>query len=397
MKHIISFLLTIAASFFLVPAGAFAIEPDEPDFEAHLKEIGWEKKDYLNYLEGKGWSLADFESADELGTPLTEESILEMMDTYELTRGQLNELLSENGDIEEGQDVLEGTYLIFAEDVDTYVDFYMNGWEGTPIDEKNLAELLDVYGFQSREELEQFLREHDDSIENYEYIEDLDYSLDFYINGSEAEDAISDLFSEIGLTDEEIEALFNYLSTLELDDPVMEEEMIKLSERMMAFEEFESLNDLSAEQMAELLDIFKSMLDLLQIKTDYYIVKDGNMKPVSLKSIFTVNVEKGSRLLIKLSNLQEELLADILVTAEMFGSDLIQETGRDLKEANQIVKEHPIYTKSVIETKPAVKTVKGGELPKTAANAPGYAFGGIMLILAGTWFFRKYSKQSRQS
>ncbi|MEK3808497.1 processed acidic surface protein [Bacillus sp. FSL H8-0547] len=397
MKLILSFLLTIAASFFLVPAGAFAIEPDEPDFEAHLKEIGWEKKDYLNYLEGKGWSFADFESADELGTPLTVESILEMMDTYELTRGQLNELLSENGDIEEGQDVLEGTYLIFAEDVDMYVDFYMNGWEGTPIDEKNLAELLGVYGFQSREELEQFLREHDDSIEHYEYIEDLDYSLDFYINGSEAEDAISDLFSEIGLTHEEIEAIFNFLSTLELDDPVIEEEMIELSERMMEFEEFESLNDLSAEQMAELLDIFKSMLDLLQINTDYYIVKDGNMKPVSLKSILTVNVEKGSRLLIKLSNLQEELLADILVTAEMFGSDLIQETGGDLMKANQIVNEHPAYSKPVSENKPISKTVKGGELPETSTGAAGYVLAGMVLILAGSWFLRKYNMQSRQS
>jgi len=139
------------------------------------------------------------------------------------------------------------------------------------------------------------------------------------------------------------------------------------------------------------------MLDLLQIKTDYYIVKDGNMQPVSLKSILTVNVEKGSRLLIKLSNLQEELLADILVTAEMFGSDLIQETGRDLKEANQIVKEHPIYTKSVIENQPAVKTVKGGELPETSTGAAGYVLAGMVLILAGSWFFRKYSKQSRQS
>ncbi|MGD6795025.1 processed acidic surface protein [Metabacillus indicus] len=397
MKHIISFLLTIAATFFLMPAGAFANGPDEADFEAHLKEIGWEEKDYSNYLESKGWSLADFESADELGTPLSEESISTILENYVLSRDQLNELLSENGDIEEGQDVLDGTYLIFAEDVDVYVEFYINGWEGTPIDEKNLAELLDIYGFESKEELEQFLREQDDSIENYEYIEDLDYAVDFYINGSEAEDAISELFSEIGLTDEEIEALLTYLSTLEMDDPMIEEEMIKLSERMMAFEEFESLNDLSAEQMAELLDIFKSMLDLLEIKTDYYIVKDGNMQPVSLKSILTVNVEKGSRLLIKLSNLQEELLADILVTAEMFGSDLIQETGRDLKEANQIVKEHPIYTKSVIETKPAVKTVKGGELPETSTGAAGYVLAGMALILAGSWFFRKYSKQSHQS
>lgn len=397
MKHIFSFLLTIAASFFMVPAGALAIEPDEPDFAEHLEEIGWEKKDYLNYLESKGWSLADFESADELGTPLSEESISVILGNYELSREQLNELLSENGDIEEGQDVLDGTYLIFAEDVDMFVDFYINGWEGTPIDEKNLGELLDVYGFQSREELEQFLREHEDSIENYEFIEDLDYAVDFYINGSEAEDAISELFAEIGLTDEEIEALLTYLSTLEMDDPVIEEEMIKLSERMMAFEEFESLNDLSAEQMAELLDIFKSMLDLLQIKTDYYLVKDGNMQPVSLKSILTVNVEKGSRLLIKLSNLQEEFLADILVTAEMFGSDLIQGTGKDLMQANQIVKEHPAYSKPVSESKPVSKTVKGGELPDTAANAAGYVLAGMALILAGSWFFRKYSKQSRQS
>jgi processed acidic surface protein len=47
-----------------------------------LEDISWDKQDYINYLESKEWDLVDFESVDDLGTPLTEESIQLVLDEF---------------------------------------------------------------------------------------------------------------------------------------------------------------------------------------------------------------------------------------------------------------------------------------------------------------------------
>lgn len=380
MKHLLSLLFAVALGFALLPVSALAIEPDDSEFELFLKGIGWEKQDYIDYLESKGWSLEDFETVDELGTPLTEEAIQSVLQEFELSREELNALLVENGDLEEGEDVLEGTWIIFAEELHFFVDFYVNGWEGTPIDENNLKQLLEDYGFESKEALEQFLRENDDSIENYEYIEDLEFAVNFYVNGDEYLD-LSGLFTEFGLTDEELERLFAHLETLDLEDPVFLDKLLELSERLMAFEDFETADELSAEQIAEFLDIFREMLELFQVETKYYLVKDGEKNPLTFEALLTMKTTNGYDLLVEIYNKQGEFLADILLTAEMFGSELIQETGKDIKQVEKIV--------TGASTKPPVKTVKGGMLPKTASDYAGNALVGLCLALAGAVLFRK--------
>lgn len=438
MKKLLSLLLAITISLGLLPMSAFAIKPNNNDYKAFLKEIGWESQDYVEYLKSKDWTLGDFNSVDELGTPLTEEGVQAVMQEFDLSREKLNELLVEYGDIEEGQDVLDGTYIIFEEDLfeevdyiigtpindenlkqllndynlgsieeldallkenddslenyeyiedlDWAVDYYINGddWEGTPINDENLQQLLKDYNLGSIEELDALLKENDDSRDNYEYIEDLEWAVDFYINGDEyLEEDISDLFTEIDLTDEEMEKLFTHLETLNWEDPDFLDSMMVLAERMMAFEEFETVEELSAEQVAELLSIFSEMKQLLQIETKYYLVVDGKKQPISMDSLLTMDSTNGHDLIMEIYNLNGELLADMRITGDMFGSEIIQETGKDIQEAEKIV------TAPTTKAKPPVKTVKGGELPKTATEHVENILLGLCLAAAGLFLFRR--------
>ncbi|MFD1851532.1 processed acidic surface protein [Oceanobacillus bengalensis] len=180
MKRIVSLLLALIISIGVLPTIVLAIEENDPAFESYIEEIGWEKQDYIDYLESKEWSLEDhFISVDELGIPLTEESIKPVLEDFDLTREELNALLVEFGDIAEGQDVLDGEYLVFEEDLSYTVDYYVNGL--TPVDDNSLQELLDYYEFDSKEALESFLNEYDESIEYYDYIEDLEMTVDMYL------------------------------------------------------------------------------------------------------------------------------------------------------------------------------------------------------------------------
>jgi processed acidic surface protein len=385
MKHLVTLLLALSLSFGILPVSAFAIEQNDQEFEAYLKEIGWEKQDFIDFIESKEWYLEDFESVDELGMPLTEDGVQSVLKDFDLSREELNDLLVEWGDIEEGQDVLDSPYFLFNEDLETSVDFYLNGWEGTPIDDENLQQLLEEYNLESVEALEELLKENDDSLESYEYIEDLQWAVDFYINGDEyMEDEFADLFTEIGLTDEEMEKLFVHLETLNWEDPAFLDSMMLLGERMMAFEEFETADELSAEQIAEMLAIFTEMKQLLQIETKYYLVVEGEKQPVSLDTLMTIDSTNGNDLVMEIYNTNGELLLDLVLTADMFGSELIQETGKDIQEAEKIVTEAPMAAK------PPVKTIKGGELPKTATNHVGNTLAGLAIAAVGILFFRRF-------
>jgi processed acidic surface protein len=124
MKHLVTLLLALSLSFGILPVSAFAIEQNDQEFEAYLKEIGWEKQDFIDFIESKEWYLEDFESVDELGMPLTEDGVQSVLKDFDLSREELNDLLVEWGDIEEGQDVLDSPYFLFNEDLETSVDFY---------------------------------------------------------------------------------------------------------------------------------------------------------------------------------------------------------------------------------------------------------------------------------
>lgn len=385
MKGALTIITSLLLAIAIGAGSASAISENDRGFNRLLAEMGWEKADYMAYLDAKGWPLDEVYSADMLGTPLTEDGIAQMMDTYGLTRAELNSLLEEFGDLDAGEDVLDGEFIIFMEELEESLDFYMNFEQDfTPITDANLALLLEDFGFASKEELEQFLNSFDESLADYEFIEDLESSIMFYQEEWLFDLDMENVFAEFGLTEQELERLLQHFDTLDYTNPQFEERLMALSERMIAIEEFSTITELSAEQIAELLSIYDEFMEIFEMEAKYYFVKGDEKKEMSVQSLISLESTDGYDLLIELYNLEGDFLADILLTADMFGSDLIVDTGKELENSTPTVIPPP--------KKPADntnQTVKGGKLPKTASDFAQNAAIGLGFIAFGALLFRR--------
>lgn len=440
MKKLLVLLLAVLLVVSAVPASTFAIDKNDPEFDKFLKEINWSKKDYINYLNSKDWYLEDFSDVEELGTPLSEKGVQSVMANYELTRTELNALFVEFGEIEEGEDVLDAMYIIFNEDLDSYTEFYLSAgieendpeflsfleeinwskedylaylaskdWSledfwtidelGTPLSEEGVQTVMTDFEL-TREELNALLVEFYDLEEGEDVLdgmyiifnEDLYYYVEYYLdeeNYVEIDFGIEGLFSEIGLTDEELDRLFDHLMTLNFEDEAFLAQLEALLDRLDAIEYFESADELDAAQIAEILSIFNDMMNLFQIDAKYYLTNGQEKQPLTLGALMTLETTNGYDLLIEIYNKQGSFLADILLTAEMFGSEIITETGKDLAVVKEVVAAPKKETKTVKKDTTAVKTVKGGKLPKTASGYVSNALIGLAFVLIGLVLFRR--------
>ncbi|MBM7605609.1 processed acidic surface protein [Metabacillus crassostreae] len=314
MKKVISSLIAIFI-LFIGSIPAFAIEKVE--LEEYANSIGITIEDLEDYLSYDGYSLDDFVTLEELvdyvGEPVTADSLQQLLSDYNMTEAELTDLLIGYGELEEGESIED--VFVYIYDVESII-------------------LLDLEA---------------------------------------ASDEMMVLFEELGLTEEEVNRLFEHLEPLFTNDPNFEDELLKLADRMIAFEEFESVDELSSEQIAEIFNVFNELQNLLQVNVKYYLVSDGVKTSIDLNALLNLqNPKQGTSLLIEVFNLDGSFLLDVLFTPDMIGSDVIKETGKDIKETKEA---------SIVVNKTEIKeTVKGAKLPKTAGHYPEWILGGILLM-----------------
>jgi processed acidic surface protein len=387
----LSFLLL----FGIFPSVSFAAPPDK-ELTAFLKETNWTLEglnDHLEYF----WdmNIDEFESIEELkdflSEPITEENLQQLLTEYEFANEEeLVALLVENGEMEAGENIRD--VFRYYDALDYTVSFYKN--TGTEITEENLQQLIDEYGLETKENLIALLEKYDDSLENYQYIEDLDLMVSIYLGVGEfpGEDEISQMLADLGITDEEIEALFTHFMSLNFEDQAFLDKMLELENRIMAFGDFESADDLTDEQIAELISIMREMMDLFQLDAEFFLVKGNDRIPLSTEELMVLEDTNGNDLLIELYSTKNDFLADILITADMFSSELLEDTVSDMNQAEEIIKkQEPLKVKAqkTNKTHKTIKTVKGGKLPNTAGNYTEGILAGLALIAAGAIVFRK--------
>lgn len=382
MKRL-SIVITLILLLSLFPAVSLAA-PNDEEVAKFLKETNWAEEglnDHLEYF----WdmSIEDFETIEEmieyLGEPITEENLQQLLADYGFeNEEELTALLVENGEMEPTDDVRD--VFRYFDALDSTVSFLT--YTGTEINDETLQQLLNDYGL-TKEELLSLLEENDDYLENYEYIEDLDIMVSIYLGGDElpGEDEMTQILEDIGLTDEELEALFAHFMTLDFENPELLDKMMNLESRLMAFGEFDSADDLTETEIAELISIMQEIMDLFQLDAEFYLVKDGEKVHLTTAEMVALEDTKGYDLLIELYNTQGQFLADMIITAEMFSSELIEDTVTDLNQAETVIKKQdPDKVKQVSKH---VKTVKGGKLPNTAGNYFEGVLAGIGLLLIG--------------
>ncbi|MFC7373068.1 processed acidic surface protein [Fictibacillus iocasae] len=339
MKKLAALLTAVMMMLAFIPTAAFA-QVDEAELQAYLEKVKTERG-------------LDSLTLDEFNTYLIDVSW-----------------------IEDGIDGFED-----VEEMESYLG------EVIKADLSNLEQLNEDF----EADVVEVLEENDDSIDNYIYVDDAAFAASEYLGYEEGEDAMEfdeeffeAMAAELDLTREEIERLTAHMESLdeELSKPENEEKLNAIAEQMMAFEDFESAKDLTDEQITELLTLTKELAVMLKIDAKFFLVgKDGTEQEISYRDLILMDEEEvqSLALIIELYNRETgEFLADIKLTPEDIGSDIIKDTGNNIKDAVKPAK------------KPAApKTVKGAKLPKTASNDMGWALAGLGVMAAGVVMYRR--------
>jgi processed acidic surface protein len=390
LRRLLSVVLAVVLAFGLLPYAALAqVDSQGEDFKVFLQEIGMSEEDFTAYLsEVHDYSLEDFDSLadlkDYLGPMVNETNLQELLDEYEMTEEELQSLLEENE--------LSLNDFVFYDDLYFQVSDLLYYEELTPITDESLQELLDEFDFESKEELEAFLNKYEDSIENYEYIEDLYVAVAEHVF-MESKDELINVLDSFGLSLAEANNLANHVMAI-LENPDLDADQFlakieEIGERLMAFPEFESASDLSAEDIAEFIDVWNDLLNLLDLNVEYYLSNDGKETSISFTNLLQLDSPNGADLIIKILSKDGKLLADMKITSEMFGSDFLEETGETIEKTKETAEEVTKVVEKLPAVKAPAKTVNGGKLPNTASDYLPNAVIGLGIMIFGIFAFRK--------
>ncbi|PAW28364.1 processed acidic surface protein [Peribacillus simplex] len=342
MKRYFSFFVALIVLFSLGSSGTkgfAATKINQDELNAYLSEVRMTQEELEEYLSYYDLTLNELKSAEELretlGPAVTPETLQNLLKQYEMTEAELTELLMEYGELEEGDSIIDTFHFIY--DIEDIIDLEMDyDEEEMEYDEEEISDLMDG------------------------------------------------LFTEIGLTDEELDRFMNHLLPI-VEDPSFESRLMAISDRMNQLEYFETIDELSAEQVAELLSIYNDLQSLLQIQFKFSLIQDGVTTNLSLEALFQLKELTNASLLVSIYDLNSHFLLDFTLTGEMIGSDLVKETGNDMKQSTEVIsKVAEVKKEKKKPSKPEHKTEKGGVLPKTAGN---YLFGALCgLVLMGIAF-----------
>ncbi|PJN92184.1 processed acidic surface protein, partial [Bacillus sp. mrc49] len=281
MKRFFSLFVALIVLFSVGSIGAkgfAATKMNQDELNAYLAEVRMTQKELEDYLAYYDLTLKEMESVDELrdtlGPTVTPETLKQLLKDYDMTEAELTELLMEYGELEEGDSIIDTFHFIY--DIEDIIDLEMG---------------------------------YDD--------EDMEY------DDEELDDLLSGLFTEIGLTDEELERFMNHLMPL-VEDPTFEDRLMAISDRMDKLADFETIDQLSAGQVAELLSIYNDLQSLLQVQFKFALIQDGVTTNLSLEALFKLKDLNNASLLVSIYDLKGNLLLDFILTGEMIGSDLVK-------------------------------------------------------------------------
>ena len=314
----------------LVFGGSFpafaAVSPSQ--LEEYLKEVQLSESEFEAYLASYDLTVEDFEDVEEirsvLGPRVTEESLGQLLEDYGMSTEELESLLAEYGELEEGKSIVES--FLFISDIEEII---LLEEEWNELDEELMIEFEELY-------------------------------------------------AELGITEEELANLSAHLDRV-MEDPAALEKLESLSYRMLNFGEFETTDELTPEQIAELLAIADEFKQFAQLDFSFYLVRDGAKTPISFESLMAIEDVNGESLLVEVYDNNGQLLLDAVFTGETINSDLITETGETITEV----------TDEVVSSDQPASTVKGGQLPDTAGNYAGTFLFGASLLGAAYLLMRK--------
>jgi len=248
---------------------------------------------------------------------------------------EVNQILSEiNWTQQQLIDYLD-YYELTLDDFETGEDLRMI--LGTPITPENLAELLYQYEI-TRQEMDVVLAEFGETLEDYYFIEDIDVALSFYLDHDGEMAEIEEFLSLIGLTEEEVDALFTHF--MELDEKKLEQQMENIMTRLDPYLMMDDMTELTEAQQDELIDVFHEIMEAIHLKAQFILIDDNQVETiVTFKQLMNMEELYNNDLLISLYNLQGDLILDMRLSEDMLSSEFFIESGIEFAELGNLAGE----------------------------------------------------------
>lgn len=184
---------------------------------------------------------------------------------------------------------------------------------GTPINAKNLQELMNKYNL-STQDFNILLSQFGDSLKEYKFIADLDHSVAFYKYRQGYMIKIKSELAKMGVTEQEVNKFFGYLSMVEENNKNQLNQMQLLDYQIEQF--FMTTDDptqLNREQANQFSQILTQTFNLYEIQVKFKI----NNKDVALNDLLKMNTAPGN-LYTAISSKNGDPLMDFTVPAKFF-------------------------------------------------------------------------------
>lgn len=275
-------------------------------------------------------------------------------------------------------------------------------------DLSNLTELYSTYEL-DEEALHQLLEENGENVSDYIFLNDLSVAVFFYQeysnideNPDNNEDPITypeideelfqSFFTEIGLTENELQKLEAYFTLLEdyFSDPATLEQFLALGERISSLEDIAITDQLTKEQIGNITSIMQDYFTILKLDAVFILIKDGQEVQLSMADLINIKELNQEAIRVELYGTDNQLLADFTITKEALEAlyQFVDQTTEEIvTEIEEVIPAQENNSNAQVQT--PVKTVKGAKLPKTASDNLANVFFGILITAAGLLFFRK--------
>lgn len=170
-----------------------------------------------------------------------------------------------------------------------------------------------------------------DSKNEYKFIEDLDASLEFYVNYDEYMAEIEAGLAEFGITEEESERFNNYLEAVEEKNKDRLDQIVTNDALWEKFAYIEDPAQITDEDVNDMVQILEEIISLYEIKVNFQV----NGQAFTLKDLMKME-EAPSSFSASVYDLSGNILIDFTIPKEFFEDLEAIEEGEDMFHLGEI-------------------------------------------------------------
>lgn len=249
-------------------------------------------------------------------------------------------------------------------DFDSFND--LQKFLGTPINNENLNNLLGNHDLEYND-LEMLLGEFGETIDDYQFIEDLELDVEFYLSYQEDFTVVNDFLSIFGLTEEELHNLFTHFS--QINDDNMNEKLTSLRQSIYELNGNREDEQLSNNEIQHVFYFWQQLFEAMQLNSIVYLENNESMAEAEFSQLVRANVQ-GYNMEMLLYNNEGHLLATLNMSEEQLNSYLMYESLEQITDVATIAQQY----RGLVQT---------AKLPTTAGHFITKILLSMFLIVSG--------------